>query len=239
MTYMQIIPVKTKKVTPPQDDIFSILDESLPTIKDGDVLVVTSIIASIHQGRCLKIEDVPDKEELIKSEADDVWQWPGMEDRIGMTRVSTTLMPFAGVDESNANGYYVLTPKDPSKLAKKITEYLKDKYKVKNLAVIIADSTFWPMRSGNVSLSLGFYGIEPVVDYKGDADVFGREIMLTRSNRVDPLAGIAGLYMGDGSEQTPLVILRAFDKVMFTNKETHKELEYPIGQDFYAPLLQK
>ncbi len=236
---MQILPIKTRKISPPQGDIFNVLDESLPELSEGDVLVVTSMIASIHQGRCIKVADVPDKEELIKSEADQVWQWPGMEERVGMTRVGNTLMPFAGVDESNANGHYVLTPQEPSKLAREITEYLKEKYSLTKLAVIIADSTFWPMRSGNTSLSLGFYGLEPVTDYKGTIDIFDREIQMTRSNRVDPLAGIAGLYMGEGSEQTPLVILRGFDTVVFTDRETHRDLEYPLEQDFYAPLLKQ
>ena len=236
---MQIIPIKTKKVMPPKDDLFVVLGESLPRLMEGDVLVVASMVVSIHQGRCLKIEDVLDKEELIKNEADAVWEWPGVEGKIGMTRVGNTLMPFAGVDESNANGYYVLTPQDPSKLAKEITEHLQEKHGITKLAVIIADSTFWPMRNGNTSISLGFYGLEAVNDYRGTEDIFGREITLTHSNRVDPLAGIAGLYMGEGSEQTPLVILRGFDTVAFTQQETHKDLEYPLEKDFYAPLLKQ
>jgi len=236
---MHIIPIKTKKVMPPKDDLFVVLGESLPRLMEGDVLVIASMVASIHQGRCIAISEAVDKEELIKQEADQVWPWPGVEDKIGMTRVGNTLMPFAGVDESNANGYYVLTPQDSNKLAKDITKYLKEKHNIAKLAVIIADSTFWPMRSGNTSLSLGFYGLEAVVDYKGEGDIFGREIQMTRSNRVDPLAGIAGLYMGEGSEQTPLVILRGFDTVAFTDRETHTDLEYPLEKDFYAPLLKQ
>jgi len=234
---MQILPIKTHKISPPQSDIFAVLDESLPELNEGDVLVITSMIASIHQGRCVPVEDVQDKEELIKSEADQVWKWPGMPEKIGMTRVGNTLMPFAGVDESNANGYYVLTPKEPNKLAKEITEYLKNKHNITKLAVIIVDSTFWPMRSGNTSLSIGFYGLEAVTDYRGTKDIFGRELKLTQSNRVDSLAGIAGLYMGEGNEQTPIVILKGFDAVEFTDRETYKDLEYPLEQDFYAPLL--
>ena len=235
---MQILPLKTKRISPPQGDIFEVLNESLPELNEGDVLVITSIIISIHQGRCIKVSDVPNKEVLIKSEADQVWEWPGMPEKIGMTRVGNTLMPFAGVDESNANGYYVLTPKEPSKIAKEITKYLKEKHSITKLAVIIADSTFWPMRSGNTSLSLGFYGLEAVTDYRGTKDIFGREIILTQSNRVDPLAGIAGLYMGEGNEQTPIVLLRDCDVVEFTDRETYKDLEYPLEKDFYAPLLK-
>ncbi len=65
---LEIIPLKTRKVLPPQDDITDIL-KHLPKLHKGDVLVIASKILAIHQGRTIKIGDA-DKAWLIKKEAD-------------------------------------------------------------------------------------------------------------------------------------------------------------------------
>jgi dihydrofolate synthase / folylpolyglutamate synthase len=44
-----------------------------------------------------------------------------------------TLIPSAGIDESNANGYYILRPKNIQKMTKEIWQYLKKKCKIKKL----------------------------------------------------------------------------------------------------------
>jgi F420-0:gamma-glutamyl ligase len=61
---MKITPIKTKKVEI-GDKLFDILDESLPQLKENDVVVVTSKIISITQGRVLKNNGKIDKTELI------------------------------------------------------------------------------------------------------------------------------------------------------------------------------
>ena len=40
---------------PPKDDFLEALDESLPKLKEGDVLLVASKVLAIHQGRTKKI----------------------------------------------------------------------------------------------------------------------------------------------------------------------------------------
>ena len=82
-----------------------------------------------------------------------------------------TLIANAGIDESNANGYYILWPKRPSALAKEIRAYLKKKYKIKNLAVVVTDSHIIPLRHGTTGISIGFYGMEPLYDYRGMPDI--------------------------------------------------------------------
>jgi len=59
---MQFIPIKTRAMLPPKDDIYPIFDKYLPPLQNGDVLLITSKIVSIHQGMCLKISDVKDKD---------------------------------------------------------------------------------------------------------------------------------------------------------------------------------
>lgn len=52
---MKFIPVKTRRVLPPKDDIYPILDDFLPKLREGDIIFITSKILAIHQGRCVKM----------------------------------------------------------------------------------------------------------------------------------------------------------------------------------------
>ena len=237
---MKFITVKTRPLLPPKDNIYSVLDEYLPSLHEGDVILITSKVIAIHQGRCLKIEDVPDKDALIKKEADvyipreDV---PG--NHVVLTVKDYTLIPTAGIDESNANGYYILWPKNANKIAKEICNYLKKKNSVKKLAVIITDSHTEPMRYGVIGVSVGFFGLEPLADHRGKTDIFGRKLKITRSNVVDALATTAVLLMGEGAEQTPIVIARGCNFVKLTNKHTYKKLVISPQEDIYYPLLER
>ena len=116
---------------PPRDNIYPILDKSLLLLREGDILFITSKVLAIHQGRCVKIKPGIQKENLIKREADryarsHLRAWKSLY----LTIKGHTLIANAGIDESNANGYYVLWPRRPSALAKKICIYLKKKFKL-------------------------------------------------------------------------------------------------------------
>src|SRR3989344_4124826 len=60
------------------------------------------------------------------------------------------LMLSAGIDKSNAGGYYVLPLKNPNASAKKIRNFVKKEFKLKKLGVIIIDSHTTPLRYGVV-----------------------------------------------------------------------------------------
>ena len=237
---MKFIPVRTRPILPPQDDIYPILDTSLPRLREGDVLFVTSKILAIHQGRCVKIAPGVNKETLIKREAERYVnrRFPGYGNFI-LTIKNSTLIPSAGIDESNGNGYYILWPKNIPALAKELCDRLKKKYRLKKLAVVVTDSHTTPLRYGVLGISVGFHGIEPLKDYRGKPDIFGRKLKYTTTNVVDALSAMAVLMMGEGNERTPIMILRgATHLVRFTNKTTQQKLTIPPEQDIYAPLLK-
>ena len=50
---LEFIPVKTRIVNPPKDEIWDIIDSL--KIEDGDIIFISSKILSIHQGRTVKI----------------------------------------------------------------------------------------------------------------------------------------------------------------------------------------
>lgn len=236
---MEINPIKTRAILPPQDDIYKVIDEFVPELRENDVLVVTSKILAIHQGRCVPIGDVKDKDDLIVEEADLAFIKNGsLDGHINLTIKGNTLIAFAGIDESNANGYYILWPDDPVKAAKQIRQYLKKKFAIKNLAVIITDSHCVAMRRGTSGISIGFCGLNPLKDYRKKSDVFGREMKITQANIVDALSAMAVAAMGEGDERQPLAIIRGANFVEFTDKDTSKDLLIPLREDLFYPLLK-
>jgi dihydrofolate synthase / folylpolyglutamate synthase len=236
---MEIIPIKTRTIHPPQDDIYAILDEYCTNLKEKDVLLITSKVLAISQGLCIPVNSITDKDKLIIQEADYFIprkECPG--EYVILTIKDNTLIPSAGIDESNANDYYILWPKHPEKEAKQICNYLKKKFKLSNLAVVITDSHSMPLRSGTIGISTGFYGLKALKNYIGTKDIFGRTIKMSQSNIVDALAVMGVAVMGEGDEKQPLAIIRNADFVEFTSEETYDQLLIPIEQDIYYPLLK-
>lgn len=230
---MQFLPLKTRKLLPPKDNLYSLLDNHLPALKEKDILVITSKIVSIGQGRTVKITPQTDRIALIKKEAD----YYCSNQPSSMTVKDHTLTPFSGVDRSNANGYYVLWPQNPHREAKKIWSYLTKKYRLKKLGVIIADSFCLPFRWGHLGISLGFFGFNPLKSYAGQKDIFGRKLVRHNSNLADALAALAVVVMGEGSEQTPLCLVRGFKQIKFDQKDYSRKFYISPADDIYTPLL--
>ncbi len=233
---MQILPIKTRKLQPPQDDLFAALDESLPELMDGDILFITSKVASIHQGKCVPTSEVQDKDSIIREEADAVLESECQRGiLIGIKH--NMINPFAGVDESNADGHYILLPEEPNKFAQEVRKYLTQKFNLTVAGVVIVDSAFLPLRSGSVGISIGHAGFAPLRSYDGKQDIFGRDLEMSKINIVDSLSGVAGIYFGEGDEQTPLVLMRGIEGVEFIDKDKSAELtDLPFGDSFCAFL---
>src|SRR5579864_1307565 len=154
---MQFIPIKTRAILPPKDDLYDILDKSLSELKEGDVLFITSKILSIHQGRTKQIKDSNLKIKVIRQEADySLPKHTVAGSDIVLTIKDYTLIPSAGIDESNGNGYIILWPKNSNRAAKEICGYLKNRHKIKKLAVVVTDSHTMPLRWGTQGISIGF-----------------------------------------------------------------------------------
>ncbi|MBQ6147803.1 coenzyme F420-0:L-glutamate ligase [Candidatus Saccharibacteria bacterium] len=233
---LNFIPVKTRVVLPPKDDISDILDSL--ELEDEDIIFITSKILGISEGRTCKI-GAKEKEDLIREEAE---RYLAYENKTGDFHVNLTvtqnvLIPAAGIDESNANGYYVLWPKDIDETCRKIREYLVRKNKLKNLGVIATDSHTTPLRWGVTGITVGLSGVEPLKDIRGEPDIFGRRMHLTKVDLVDPLASMAVLLMGESDERTPIVILRGYKKIPFNPEGSMREFKIEPGTDLYSPLI--
>jgi dihydrofolate synthase / folylpolyglutamate synthase len=206
----RLIRVKTRPLLPPHHDLYDALDPTLPRLLDGDVIAITSKVVAIHQGRCVPVTSVQDKEELVQAEAE-AWI-PKASSRYGITLAikGGTLIASAGIDASNSNDHFVLWPSAPSETAAVIGRRLKQQHGITDLGVILTDSHYTPLRRGTTGISIGFYGFEALLDYRGRPDIFDRPLAVTLANRADAMAAAAVGLMGEGAECVPAMIVRGW-----------------------------
>jgi len=239
---MIINTVQTDKIIVGSHTIYDVLDTALAKMSERSIVVVTSKIVSLCEGRVVKVGDA-DKDELIKQEAQ--LYIPTEMSPLGVTLTVTQnlLVPSAGIDESNGNGYYILWPKDPQASAVAIRTHLSKKHKLTHLGVLITDSRTTPMRWGTSGIALSYSGFAGINDFIGQPDLFGRKMEMTMVNVADGLAAAAVLAMGETNEQTPLAIITNAEFIHFDkHKPTPKELEtwqIPMNIDLYGPLLSR
>lgn len=234
--------VKTEKITVGSHTLNKVLDTALPQVAEKSIIVVTSKIVSLCEGRVVKIGEA-DKDELIKQESEQFIPADMSPLRVTLTVTRNLLVPSAGIDESNGNGYYILWPKDPHASAVAIRSYFANKHRVDDLGVLITDSRTTPMRWGTTGIALSYSGFAGLNDFIGQPDLFGRKMEMTMINVADGLAAAAVLAMGETNEQTPVALITDAEFVHFdAGKPTATELEtwqIPMNIDLYGPLLSR
>ncbi|OGE27280.1 hypothetical protein A3B42_02970 [Candidatus Daviesbacteria bacterium RIFCSPLOWO2_01_FULL_38_10] len=227
--------IKTRKFMPPKDNLWELLG-SIKSLEENSVVAVTSKVVSIGEGRCIAIEKFKNKDELAIKETDKYLPRNTVPHGLVLHTIKNNLfIASAGIDESNGDGFYVLWPKDPQAAAKKIWQFLSQKFKVKNLGIIITDSRLVPLRRGVVGVAIGYFGFKPIRDYRGTKDIFGRKFEMETSNLPDSLATSAVLEMGEGSEQTPLAIITDVSYIEFT--KSFYDFSIPEKEDIFYPLF--
>ncbi len=238
---MVIKAIKTRKFMPPKDNLWDLLS-AIKILKEYSVVAVTSKVVSIGEGQCIPLSSI-EKDELIKKEADKYLPRELVPNKWAIyTMKNKILVASAGIDESNANGYYILWPKNPASSAKKIWEFLRKKFNLKNLGVIITDSKINPLRRGVVGVAISYFGFKPFKDYRGEKDLFGRKFEMETTNMPDSLATAAVLAMGEGSEQTPFAVIMDIPYVEFIQKKYKPksgdyDFQMPEKEDRYYAFL--
>ncbi len=201
---MEIIPVRTR-LFQLGEALAPFVRAHVPELRPGDVLAVTSKIAALSQGRVL----TPgfDKRRVVRDESEETAETPWCL----LARRGGDWSANAGVDESNGDGRLILLPSAPKASAAAWRRELADAYGVPDLALILTDTRLVPLRRGTMGVALAWAGLEPIVDYVGRPDLYGRPLKMTQANVVHALAAAAVLAMGEGAERVPLAVLRGFD----------------------------
>lgn len=221
---MRLYAVKTG-IVKTGENIVEIILESLKRqklqLEDGDVLALASKIVSYAQGRVTKLSNVksseeakelakrfllkPEFAELILHEADKIY---GGVERAVLTLKNGVLTANAGIDNKNAPvGSAVLWPKNAKEWTKDIRKEIIRKTG-KHIAILIVDSGLVPLRLGTNGLALAVAGFKPVIDFRGEKDIFEKPLVITRHAVADNLASAAHLLMGEIAEKTPIVLIR-------------------------------
>lgn len=240
---MRIKVIKTRVLVPPRDDLLGVIRNSIKQIPEQSILVVTSKVVSIWQGRSIPKDRFPNKDELVKKESDKYLPKRFVPGKWVMHTMKHDLfIPSAGVDESNANGFYVLWPSRSERAAEILHRWIRKTYRVKECGVIITDSHTIPLRRGTIGISLAHWGFNPLRDYHGTKDIFGRKFTMTQTNIADGLAAAAVVVMGEGRERTPLALITDISSVRFIGRSRRSQksfppLKIPEKEDLYYPFL--
>ena len=232
---LQIIPIKTQKEIGIDINLVDLILES-SEINDGDILVFSQKIVSKSEGRILSLSSVnpsllangiassygkdPRLVELILSESKRIVR---MENGIIIVETKHGFVcANAGIDESNVqDGYAALLPEDPDKSASLLKERIEQKTG-KNTAVIISDTFGRPFRLGQTDIAIGIAGIEPILDYIGKPDTFGKVMQVTAIAIADEICSATELVMGK-VRKCPIAIVRNYN-FNFSNAKIQKLL---------------
>ncbi|MFJ2032356.1 coenzyme F420-0:L-glutamate ligase [Streptosporangium sp. NPDC087985] len=184
------------------DDIGELIVAAMPDLRDGDILVVTSKIASKAEGR---VRRGVSRNEAVATETRRVVA------RRGETVIAETahgfVMAAAGVDASNTeSGTVVLLPVDPDASAVAVRTRVRERLGV-SVGVIISDTFGRAWRNGQTDLAVGVAGVTPALDYRGMSDDHGNALEVTLTAIADELAAAGDLVKGKVA-QTPVAVIR-------------------------------
>ena len=219
---MQIIPLHIEKEIEPSDDISELILLS-SDLRDGDILVVAQKIISKQEGRIVDLSTVKPSLlsegigsqyrkdsriiELILSETKRIVRMKN-----GIIIVETNngvICANAGVDESNVKeGYATLLPINSDISAQTIRNKIL-KQTNKNVAVIISDTFGRPFRMGQTNCAIGISGLNPILNYAGTSDSFGKILRITEIAVADELSSAAELVMKKALK-CPVAIIRDY-----------------------------
>jgi coenzyme F420-0:L-glutamate ligase / coenzyme F420-1:gamma-L-glutamate ligase len=113
----------------------------------------------------------------------------------------------AGVDASNVPaGWVTLLPRDPDGSAERLRTALADAFGCP-VGVVVADTFGRAWREGVVNVAIGVAGLQPLVDYRGCIDPYGRRLESTVVALADQIAGAAEIVMRK-TARMPVAIVR-------------------------------
>ena len=228
---LQILPIEGIPEVMPGADLAGLIADAA-TLSDGDVVVVTQKVVSKAEDRLVPVDpsDPLSHKPLVEAESVRILR------RRGDLIISETSHGFvcanAGIDLSNVEaGYAALLPEDSDRSARRIRDGLRARGGVE-VAVIISDTFGRPWRRGLTDVAIGCAGIGAILDLRGSADTYGREMQVTEVAVVDELAGAADLVMGKSSG-IAAAIVRGVDASWLRRSSVREEIVRHPSEDLF------
>lgn len=219
------------------DDLAALIAEAAAAsadtaLADGDVVVVTQKIVSKAEGMLEAVDpdDPLSHKAIVERESVRILR------RRGDLIISETKHGFvcanAGVDLSNvARGQAALLPEDSDRSARRIRDGLRAKAGV-DVAVIVSDTFGRAWRRGVADVAIGCAGIGAILDLRGTADAYGREMQVTEVAVVDELASAAELVMGKAAG-LPVAVIRGVPGEWLRRGEVRGEIVRKPAEDLF------
>jgi coenzyme F420-0:L-glutamate ligase/coenzyme F420-1:gamma-L-glutamate ligase len=194
-------------------------------LEDKDILVITHKIISKSEGQVVDLRDIipsfearkiaevqkrdPRMVELIILESSELIR---LEKGVIISETKHGLVcANAGIDASNVDkddNKVTLLPKDPDGTARMIREEIKLK-EDKDVGIVITDTFGRPFREGQINIAIGISGVEPIISYIGEKDMYGKSLRKTEIAVADEIASAAELVMKK-SLRIPAAIVRGW-----------------------------
>ncbi len=240
------------------DDVAKLVSAALIatdlTLRDGDVLVVTSKVFSRASGRFVDVSRVEPSARALEV-AQEIGKDPRVVELIlaESTAISRTaknviivrhklgfVSANAGIDLSNAQPaderagegpWALLMPLDPDLDAERLRSALTLEHNAQ-IAVVISDSHGRPFRFGTVGAAVGVAGLPALYNQIGLPDLDGRVLESTITALADQVAAAADLVAGQADEGRPFVLVRGL--TFERRASSARELLRPSDQDLYA-----
>ena len=253
---LQIMPLDQLPLLKEGDDLAAIIVSRARImgvgIRNRDLVIIGQKAVSKAEGRIINIDDVspsaraakiakktgksPGFVQIVLNESSKVLR-ADKDGFIVRTKRGATCLN-AGVDKSNVKGNstYALLPQDPDASARKLRKRIRQLTR-KQVAVVICDTRSRPFRKGQVEESIGVAGLNPLIDYRGQKDLFGYTLRFKNVAMADELASAAELVMGQGRERTPVAIIRGLTRVRFQDRVSSRFLVVRPEEDLFKGTL--
>lgn len=242
---IEIVPVEGLPIIQKGDDLPALIC-NITEINENDILCIASSVYSKSKGYCrtlssiepeMRANDIAKKcgedpkfiQAVLDESEDIIIDHPFILSQLKHGHVGVR----AGVDNSNVeDGTIIMLPPDPIGSADEICERI---YEItgKKIRVIITDTCGRSFRRGQTGVAIGWSGMSAIHDYRGDHDLFGRELEITEEAVVDEFAAFANFIMGESNRSVPAVIFRNSPYW-----EGHNELYFKPEKDITRAALK-
>jgi coenzyme F420-0:L-glutamate ligase / coenzyme F420-1:gamma-L-glutamate ligase len=231
---LQVWPLEGIGEIAPGADLVAIVAEAAgETLRDGDILVVTSKIVSKAEGRVIAADG---REDAITAEtvrlvarrtSPDGHVTRIVENRQGIVAAA------AGVDASNTpEGTVLLLPEDPDASARALAAGLRAATGAE-VGVLISDTLGRAWREGQTDAAIGAGGVHVFEDLRGTTDAEGRPLLVTLPCVADELAAAADLVKGKASRRPVAVVRGRGDLVGSLDLPGARSIVRPADRDMF------